>query len=432
MSLQLLVVLVPVLLAFMGFAFDLGRLYMIRGELNQAASAMALAAAQKLIGTSDSLDKAGEAANQVMDDSTGHGAKYNFGALLVGQSTGMLASEVQLPSYYSALAAATEADDTTTGDEADGTTARHVQINLTAEAPLLFWGLLSLGQSRATPIAARAVAGLSAPVCTACAIEPLAIAALNAEDTTDFGFTLGTKYTLAYQCQSAPPANPPAPLATTGQVISYLLIDRFNDSTELDETQQVYRIGAQGLLPSSAYGKACVQVGAVEMVWGTNGGTSANPSACAAQPPVHVQYLMCGLYTRFLSDMPTVCQNNITDIDNLVTSYQPDTDLATQDDYTAYTGNTRRVITVPIVDALNLEGMNVLGFRQFLLQPLVDGDPPTPFNPNDQDGRFIAMYLGMNQADNLTTPVPLKQGRIDGCQNGLTVAAGPGKVVLHQ
>ena len=32
-SLQMLVILVPVLFAFMGFAVDLGRLYMVRGEL---------------------------------------------------------------------------------------------------------------------------------------------------------------------------------------------------------------------------------------------------------------------------------------------------------------------------------------------------------------------------------------------------------------
>ena len=48
---QLLVILVPVLFGFMGFAIDLGRLYLIRGELNQAANAMALAAAAQLNGT---------------------------------------------------------------------------------------------------------------------------------------------------------------------------------------------------------------------------------------------------------------------------------------------------------------------------------------------------------------------------------------------
>src|SRR6266542_1803445 len=78
-SLQLLVVLVPVFFGLMGFAVDLGRLYLIRGELNQAASAMALASAGQLIGTVSATDNATTVANQVLDDSTGHGARYNFG-----------------------------------------------------------------------------------------------------------------------------------------------------------------------------------------------------------------------------------------------------------------------------------------------------------------------------------------------------------------
>jgi len=41
-------------------------------------------------------------------------------------------------------------------------------------------------------------------------------------------------------------------------------------------------------------------------------------------------------------------------------------------------------------------------------------------NPGDNNGRFNALYIGY--------PMPLKQGRFDGC----TLAGGPGKVVLHQ
>ena len=41
----MLVILVPVLFGLIGFAVDLGRLYMVRGELKTAANAMALAAA---------------------------------------------------------------------------------------------------------------------------------------------------------------------------------------------------------------------------------------------------------------------------------------------------------------------------------------------------------------------------------------------------
>ncbi|MCL4401305.1 MAG: pilus assembly protein TadG-related protein, partial [Acidobacteria bacterium] len=335
MSLQLLIILVPVLFAFMGFAFDLGRLYLIKGELSQAAASMALVSAQKLIGTTDSLDKATEAANQIVDDSTGHGAKYNFGSLLIGQSNGLLSSELNPPAFYATMAAATAGSEDSIFDQADGTAARHAQVTLRADAPLLFWSLFSLGQSRSTPVVVQAVAGLSAPVCTACDIEPIAIPAQGITDPTEdpnFGFTAGSKYTFAYQCTATGGTNPPSPLSGTGSVIPYLLIDRYTDSTDVDETQQVYRIGAQGLLPSTSIAKACVQVGASESVWGTNGGTSGNPAACASPPPVLVQYMMCGLYTRFLSDMPTVCQNNITSVDEMVSLYQPDTDITSIDD----------------------------------------------------------------------------------------------------
>jgi len=58
LSIQFLVILVPVVLGMMGFAVDLGRIYLVRGELNQAASAMALAAASKLNGTIAATDSA--------------------------------------------------------------------------------------------------------------------------------------------------------------------------------------------------------------------------------------------------------------------------------------------------------------------------------------------------------------------------------------
>jgi len=151
-----------------GLDLDLGPLYLIRRELTQAAQTMALASASKLIGTDTGLADATAEANATLDDSTGHANKYNFGSLLIGGSTGLLNSSVSEPNYFATAAGAIGADSgsTDTGG-ADGTTAKYVQINLTADAPLLFWSLLSLGQSRSTPIAAVAVAGISAPLCTA-------------------------------------------------------------------------------------------------------------------------------------------------------------------------------------------------------------------------------------------------------------------------
>ena len=98
-------------------------------------------------------------------------------------------------------------------------------------------------------------------------------------------------------------------------------------------------------------------------------------------------------------------------------------------DYTAYTGNGRRIITVPIVDG----SMTVLGFRQFLLIPPPDGSGN--LNPADTYGRFVVMYMGMNQTDLMTTPAPIRQGII-ACPTSTgppaSTITGPGKVVLHQ
>src|SRR5438876_4807745 len=200
MSLQMLVLLVPVMLGLMGFGLDLGRLYLIRGELTQAAQTMAVAAASKLNGTDQGLADATAAAQATLDDSTGHGSKYNFGSLLIGQSTGLLSSAVSDPTYFGTAAGALGSSDSTDSGGADGTTAKYVQVNLTADAPLTFWGLLTLGQSRITPIAAIAVAGVSAPLCTACGIDPYAVAALSTDDTVDFGFSAGVVYTFGFQC----------------------------------------------------------------------------------------------------------------------------------------------------------------------------------------------------------------------------------------
>ncbi|MDQ6665853.1 MAG: pilus assembly protein TadG-related protein, partial [Acidobacteriota bacterium] len=252
-SIQLVVIMVPVIFGMMGFAVDLGRLYLIRGELNQAANAMALAAASKLIGTTAAIDNANTAAQLTLDNTLSNGNKYNFGSLQIGQTTGILASDAPDPSYFSAAADAAGPDSAGSGN-ADGTTAKYAQANITADAPLTFWALLSLGQMRKTQIAARAVAGVSAPLCTACGIEPFAIAPIDATDTTDFGFTVGTQYTFGYVCNGLPV---PQALAGSARRIPFLLLDRYDTGSTFDESQQLYRTGAQGVIPSPTLTQAC-------------------------------------------------------------------------------------------------------------------------------------------------------------------------------
>ena len=407
----------------MGFAVDLGRIYLVRGELNQAASAMALAAAGKLNGTTVATDNATTAAQATLDNSLGDANAYNFGSLVVGQGNALLNSVIQQPAFYQnesdAVASLGQAGVSGT---ADGTTAHHAVINLTADAPLLFWSLLSLGQQRKTTIAAAAIAGISAPVCTACGLEPFAVAAVSTSDPVDFGFVYGTIYTLGYSCTGAAPAL----LAGTTVRVPYLIIDRYNTALPFTEDQQLFRVGANGLIPSTTPSQSCSIIGTTENLWAT-----ATPQACgAATPNASVEQAMCGLSSRLTDTTQiTACTTAVTDVTDLATAYTADTDQLAETDYTAYSGDNRRVITLPVVDALStaLATMNVLGFRQFLLEPTTTSTASPQANvPTDGDGRFAAMYIG--------SPAPVKQGNLSevGLNLSCGISNGPGKVVLHQ
>ena len=194
-----------------------------------------------------------------------------------------------------------------------------------------------------------------------------------------------------------------------------MLLNRYDTEASVftDEQSQAFRIGAQGLPGSTTQTKSCFNMTVPEQVW-----ANAAPGQCsAAQPPSPVVSLNCGLSTRFDSALLTAC-SGIAEVDTINSLYTPDTDTTDLDDYTQYTGNGRRVITVAIVDALAAAGdMNILGFRQFLIEPDLGG---VNLTPNDRYGRYVALYIG--------SVVPLRQGSFAGCQQ----TAGPGKVVLHQ
>jgi hypothetical protein len=150
----------------------------------------------------------------------------------------------------------------------------------------------------------------------------------------------------------------------------------------------------------------------VEAVW-----ADANVSRCGVPVASVVTSAICGLDSRFESSAPAACANVVA-IDTLSSAYPSDPDVNSYSAYTDYTGNGRRIITIPVVDSLsNTTSMTVLGFRQFLLQP---NSGVSDITTGDVYGRFLAMYIGS------VAPVP--QGRFDGC----SVSAGPGKVVLHQ
>jgi Flp pilus assembly protein TadG len=420
----LAVILVPVLLGLLGFALDLGMLYSARGELKTAASAMALASAQQLIGT-DAAAAASQAQGLLtIQSSAVPGNKYYFQGLPIGVTTGSLVSTISDPAYYATAADAIASGDPTNGasvGQAASAQSKYVRVTITGETPLVFWSLLPLATSHKLAVLATAVAGVSAPLCLACGIEPFAVAAVSQTDTTDFGFTSGVVYSFTYSCIVVPagtPGVPPAPapplLGGASAQLFYVLLNRLNPNNTVfpDETSQAYQDAAGGLPGSTNTAQACFMVNNTESIW-----VDATVNRCGVTVAPVITAALCGLDARFESASPSSC-STVVDIDTLSTIYPPDTDVNTYTAYTDYAGNGRRIVTIPIVDSIaNTTSMTVLGYRQFLLLP-DSGD--TDLVPGDTAGRFLGMYIGS------VAPVPA--GRFDGC----TQAAGPGKVVLHQ
>ena len=411
-AVQILVILVPVLFGLIGFAIDLGVMYVVRGELKTAANSMAIAAAQQLIGTDAATDAASAAAQLTIQNGANVGNKYDFNGLPIGETTNNLISTAPAPSYYSTAASALASNANGGVGAVGGSQAKYAVTTISGQIPLVFWNFLPIVTSRNIAVVASAVAGISAPLCTACAIEPFAVAAIDSTDTTDFGFTLNELYSFTYLCTGTPV---PAPLAGASQVLNYLLLNRLDPNAVVypDETSQIFRDGAGGLPGNTNSAIACFTINNTEVIW-----ANAAPVACsAAAPAAVVTDALCGLDARFEVSANPACQA-IVGFDALSTVYQPDTDLNTYTTYTDYTGDGRRIITIPVVDALSATAnMTVLAFRQFLVMPAEGG---TAINPDDPNGRFVAMYIG--------SVAPVKQGRFDGC----TQTAGPGKVVLHQ
>ncbi len=409
---QILVILVPVLFGLIGFAIDLGVMYVVKGELKTAANSMALAAAQQLIGTDVATDAASAAAQITVLNGAGVGNQYDFNGLPIGQTTNNLISTAAAPAYFSSAADAIAAGGNGGVGAVGGAQAKYAVTTISGQIPLVFWNFLPIVTSRNIAVMATAVAGISAPLCTACGIEPFAVAAIDTSDTTNFGYTLNELYSFTYVCTGTPV---PPPLAGAAQELSYLLLNRLDPNATVypGETSQIFRDGAGGLPGSTNAAIACFVINNTEVIW-----ANAAPVACsAAAPAAVVTDALCGLDSRFEVSANPACQA-IVGFDVLSTVYPADTDLNTYTTYTDYTGDGRRIITIPIVDALSpTANMTVLAFRQFLVMPAQGG---TAINPDDPNGRFVAMYIG--------SVAPVKQGRFDGCQQ----TAGPGKVVLHQ
>jgi Flp pilus assembly protein TadG len=417
-------------------AVDYGRFYAIQAELQTAADAAALAAGTKLSGITSSTDQANLQWNASFDPTTGNDNRFNLRLNQVLFSTNLEAQTTA--SYFSNL---TEAIGNTGGGQAggidwgSGTYAKFARVQISAQAPVLFAPFLNRTPGSLPTITVSAIAGLSAPLCRVSGIDDLAIvdpSMGSGADTDNFTLVPGDFYTLSLSASQAP-------LDSTDSTIQYVVLDHFpngvQDTSMLDDLLFELAAGGMSNNPASAPPSGSISIGDVEVAYGSPN-TIATTVLLGTTSAVG-QDILCGLNMRFGIDPFTydACSTATTSVDfpQLVSLFPgaADSDTATvasaaggqQDFATDYCQegacNFRRVLTVPVADFA--DSLNVLNFRQFLLEP----SPPTAtvtegIDPTAANGSFRAQYLG--------AIVPVRSGNIGG---SCGVNVGVGRVVLH-
>ncbi len=416
-------------LMFLGLlvmATDFGRLYVIQGELQTAADAAALAAATRLTGIAAALTNADDQVTASFDSTTGNDNRFNLrlNQIAAGGSGLVTSTEV---SYFSTLDDAlgnVNAGQSGGIDWTSGVYPRYVRVQIAAEAPIVFVPFLNPGATSPT-IRASAVAGISAPICTACGIDGLAVLDQSAgEDPLNYGFVPGSFYTLFLTPLQQTPNAPatPAPLEGTLASVQYVILNHVpGGPSDLDLDGTLFEMGAGAISSSSTLElPGNISIDAVETAYPDLAGNTAAGTTAG-------QNLLCGLNTRFGVDPSenicgTLVGGEFLDVAILFTA---DTDTGAEtyaagaglEDYaTEYNGNSRRILTLAVVDAGDT--LTVLNFRQFLIEtsPAVTQG----INPALVTGAFRAQYIG--------AVVPLRCGGIGGL---CSVSPGVGRVVLH-
>ena len=166
-----------VLFGLLVMATDFGRLYLIQGELQTAADAAALASAIGLAGTATAPLHAADQIAAAFDSTTGNDNRFNLRLNQIGTSAAGLETTTET-SYFSTLADAL--GNVNSGqiggiDWTSGLYPKYVRVQITAQAPVLFAPLLNRSATSLPTVAAAAIAGVSAPMCSVCGIEGLAV-----------------------------------------------------------------------------------------------------------------------------------------------------------------------------------------------------------------------------------------------------------------
>jgi len=429
------------LFGLLAMAVDYGRFHVIQAELQSAADAAALAAGTKLVGTVMSTSQATSQWNASFDSTTGNDNRFNL-RLNQFQSSANLVSQIAV-GYFSTL---TDAEANTSGGETGGIEwgsgiyPKYAKVQISAQSPVLFAPFLNRTPGLLPTITVSAVAGLSGPLCSVSGIDDLAIVAPGGGGDPD-NFTLipGDYYTLSQSSSQAA-------LDSTNSTVRYVILDHYPNgvqSASLDDL--LFELAAGGISnnPPSVPPSSAITIGNIEADYSSTNNVAT--TVLVGTTTAAGRDILCGLNLRFGIDpsMYDVCSNvasnpTSADFEGLASLFAAaaDTDtgiiasgpgLPPQQDFAMdYCGegacNFRRVLTVPVVDAA--ETLNVLNFRQFLLEPSPVSTTDTTgvgLDPTAANGSFRAQYIG--------ALVPVPSGTSVGCNNPSTI--GVGKVVLH-
>ena len=424
-----------VMLGLLVMAVDVGRFYVIQGELQTAADAAALAAATHLVGTMSGTVQADQQWNASFDSTTGNDNRFNLGLNRILFSSNLAAQTTVL--YFSSVADAIGNTGGLTGagiDWGSGAYPKYARVQISAQAPILFAPFLNRSPGSLPTVTVSAIAGLSAPLCTTSGIDAFAVVDPSmTTDTDNFGLMPGNWYTL-YLTTPSTTTTPPAPLASTDPTIlvPYVILDHYPNGVQqpgpIDDS--LFELAAGGISnnPASVPPPGSLTIGSVEVAYGSPNavvlpGTATTPS----------RDILCGLNVRLGVDLsldPNCNGSNNSSTVNfpaLASLFSADTDVGAgayaagvQDFAVDYCQdgacNLRRVLTVPVVDSTDT--LNVLNFRQFLVD--ASSTVPQGVDASLMNGTFRAQYIG--------SPVPVRTGTLGGSCN---VSSGVGRVVLH-
>lgn len=175
-----------VLLGFAALAIDLGRTYLVRTELQNAADAAALAGAKELNQTANGVNNAVEAATNMAAQHT-----FNFGKAVISANADLLISFGKCPEEKSACDWRGQAD-----AAADPVERSFIKVEIQSRSfPTFFGGVLGAPNAETFGLAVAGYSLVNLTPIGICAIDPnVARTTTAAGEVVEYGFRRGIGY----------------------------------------------------------------------------------------------------------------------------------------------------------------------------------------------------------------------------------------------